>query len=138
MYKAVIDLRKYNEKTRQDLYKEYPDYPEAKQANVAVFYMLKLPSPDYLQSEMKRILDKYGKGFWRNDQSLWNLLFYYNHTDLGFSGFNWPPEDKLFYPPDEYFAFVHTGHYEAMYLPTGKYHVLHQYWLYRLLHLCPK
>ena len=138
MYKAVIDVRKYDEKTLNDLKKEYPDYPEAKQANVVFFNMEILPSVEYLKSEINRIYGKYGKAFWRNDQSLWNLLFYHNASDLGFSAFNKPPDWKLFYTPNEYFPLVHTGgHNEAMWKIGGQYHVLHEFWMYKLLVECP-
>ncbi|ETO05738.1 hypothetical protein RFI_31657 [Reticulomyxa filosa] len=114
MYKAVIDLNKYDVQTKADLLKEYPDHPNSKQANVMIFDMQKLPNQQILNQEIKRILQKYEKGFWRHDQSLFNLLFYHNSTDLGFSAFNYPPDQNLLHPQTEYMTLIHTGHDQAI------------------------
>ena len=139
MYKAGFNLNAYDKKTLSDFKSEFPDYKEAKQANVAMFNMKRIPSIEYIQSEINRLYNKYGKGFTRHDQSLWNLLLYYNSTDLSFTAFNTPPPEKLFYPPNDYFPMVHPGGYQAMNVPhKGWYHVLHQFWMFKLYKECPE
>eukprot|EP01084_Bolivina_argentea_P214867 364736_1 len=151
MYKAVLSVEKYDEKTLNELKKEYPDYVESKQGNVMLLNMMKLPDVEWFKNEIKRIMNKYSVGFWRNDQSLFNLMFYYNSSDLGWSAFTHPPSEQLFYPPDQ-FPMVHTGGHEAMALRRPKkerggierkaekawYHSLWEFWMYKLLVECPK
>lgn len=150
MYKAVLDLKKYDKNTLEELKREYPDIVESKQGNVMLLDMLKLPSVEWFKSEMNRILNKYKAGFWRNDQSLFNLMFYHNSSDLGWSAFTHPPSEQLFYPPDN-FPMVHTGGHEAMALRRPKekrggierqpekawYHSLWEFWIFKLRTECP-
>ena len=151
MYKAVLDLKKYDNDTLNELKREYPDYVESKQGNVMLLNMEMLPSVEWFKMEIKRIMDKYSAGFWRNDQSLFNLMFYYNSSDLGWSAFTHPPSEQLFYPPDN-FPMVHTGGHEAMALRRPKekrggikrepekawYHALWEFWMHKLRLECPK
>eukprot|EP01083_Nonionella_stella_P004150 11951_1 len=97
MYKAVLDLKKYDPETLKELNREYPDYVESKQGNVMILYMMRLPSVGWFKSEITRIMDKYSDGFWRNDQSLFNLMFYHNSSDLGWSAFTHPPSEQWRY-----------------------------------------
>ena len=150
MYKAVLSLDKYDEATLERLKMEYPDHPQSKQGNVMILDMPRLPSVQWFESEIERIMNKYGKGFWRNDQSLFNLLFYHNSSDLGWTAFTNPPSEQLFYPPDN-FPMVHTGGHQAMALRRSKenrggiaraeekavYHALWEFWIYKLRVECP-
>lgn len=152
MYRAVLDLKTYSAAILLELQTEYPDYEESKQGNVMLFVMDNLPNAEYIQQEIDRLYNKYGEGFRRNDQSLFNLLLYRNSTDLGWSAFTHPPSEDLFYPPTEYFPMIHTGGHEAMYLRRPKqfrggikradekawYHALWEFWMYKLYVECPK
>ena len=58
--------------------------------------MPRLRSTLWFETRIERIMNKYGKGFWMDDQSLFNLLFYHNSSHLEWTALTNPLSEWFF------------------------------------------